>query len=57
MEVEVTPKNFGRIAAQDGQTGDDAAHSPGREGNDLRGVQGPRGRIVSGTVRRSIARM
>ena len=28
----------------DGQAGDDAAHSPGREGNDLRGVQGPRRR-------------
>jgi N utilization substance protein A len=53
----VTPKDFRPHRGADGQAGDDAAHPPGGEGDDYDEFKDRAGEIVSGTVRRSSARM
>ena len=40
IEVEVTPRDFGRIAAQAARQAINPTYPPDRKGHDLRGVQG-----------------
>jgi hypothetical protein len=49
IEVEVTPKNFGRIARPDREAGDDAAHPPGEKEMIYDEFKDRAGEIVSGT--------
>ena len=53
LDVQVTPEDFGRIAAQNRQAGDDAAHPAGvKKENIYDEFKDRAGEIVSGTVRR-----